>query len=346
MKAAENSNSLPRIYPDLSGSRSVLSRSLEIVTRYYAVARAVYPKLSMSDRADSLLFVLRSLRCHPYANDWFDWLEEPIMAPAVRLNPMLYRKIIRPYLHPHWTTERKLRVLEMHYKYVAARLTRVPFLKTCTPEGLTLLRISCDDEELHVRCLNHQKFSKEGELTVVLFSTKYNCYVSSLTWVIVERQFTPDHDLIIGGSQGPPADAPKNLIKESTKLLHGMRPKALLLFVTQEIAKAWQLDRIRAASNKTHISRHSDYALNSTRRPKLAYDEFWEESGGKRANDDFYDLPLHHVRRSDAEIKSNKRSLYRQRYTLMDCLANDIQTQLSALSPSEQKAMPALTFSG
>ena len=260
------------------------------------------------------------------------------MAAAVRANPMLYRKIIRPYLNPGWTTDRKLQVLTAHHEYVATRLVRVPFLKACTLEGLPLLSMAYEGEEFQVRGVSDQKFSKEGELTLVLFSTKYNCYVSSLTFVIVKRDSGPGPVMIIGSSQGLPAHADKNIIKEVSKLLHGLRPKALLLFAAQEIARSWQVDSIRAASNKTHISRQSDYALNRTRRPKLAYDEFWEESGGVRGADDYYDLPLHLVRRSDAEIKPNKRSLYHQRYRMLDRLSTELQARLSDLAPSPRIA--------
>jgi uncharacterized protein VirK/YbjX len=151
--------------------------------------------------------------------------------------------------------------------------------------------------------------------------------------------------MLIGGSQGLPADADKNIIKEVSKILHGLRPKALLLFVAQEIARTWQLDGIRAASNQTHISRHSDYALNRTRRPKLSYDEFWTESGGTRSGDDYYDLPMHFIRRSDAEIKSSKRSLYHKRYQLLDQLSTDIQARLSDLAPVTRTADRPLAIS-
>ena len=345
MKAAEHSNSCYPIKPDLLTHLSVFWRGQEILPRFYSVARAVYPKFAVSDWADRLLFVFRSLRCHPHASDWYDWLNEPLMAAAIRVNPMLYRKIIRPYVSPGWTTDRKLRVMTGHHEYVATRLTRTPFIQTCTREGLGLLNIAHEGEEYQIRGVSDQKFSKEGELTLVLFSTKYNCHVSSLTFVIVESDTGPSHVMIIGGSQGLPAQADKNIIKEVSKLLHGLRPKALLLFAAQEIARAWQLDGIRAASNRTHISRHSDYALNRTRRPKLSYDEFWDESGGKSGSDDYYDLPMHYVRRTDAEIKSNKRSLYHQRYKMLDRLSTELQVRLSDLAPSPRIAEFPLAIS-
>ena len=345
MKAAEPNNSYYPIKPDWLTHLSVFWRGQEILPKFYSVARAVYPKFTVSDWADRWLFVFRSLRCHPHASDWYDWLNEPAMAAAIRINPMLYRKIIRPYVSPGWKTDRKLRVLIRHHEYMATRLTRLPFLSTCTRDGLSLLTLAHEGEEYQIRGVSDQKFSKEGELTLVLFSTKYNCTVSSLTLVIVENDGGPGHRMIIGGSQGLPAQADKNIIKETSKILHGLRPKALLLFVSQEIARAWHLDGIRAASNKTHISRHSDYALNRTRRPKLSYDEFWAESGGQRTAEDYYELPLHFIRRSDAEIKPNKRSLYHKRYQVLEKLSADLQARLSDLAPVARAADRPLALS-
>ena len=345
MKAAEQNNSYYPIKPDWLTHLSVFWRGQEILPKFYSVARAVYPKFTVSDWADRWLFVFRSLRCHPHASDWYDWLNKPSMAAAIRINPMLYRKIIRPYVSPSWKTDRKLHVLIRHHEYMATRLTRVHFLNACTRDGLGLLTLAHEGEEYQIRCVSNQRYSKEGELTLVLLSTKYGCYVSSLTFVIVERDTGSGRVMLIGGSQGLPADADKNIIKEVSKILHGLRPKALLLFVAQEIARTWQLDGIRAASNRTHISRHSDYALNRTRRPKLSYDEFWTESGGTRNGDDYYDLPMNFIRRSDAEIKSNKRSLYHKRYQLLDRLSTDIQARLSDLAPVARTADRPLAIS-
>jgi hypothetical protein len=49
------------------------------------------------------------------------------------------------------------------------------------------------------------------------------------------------------------------------KSLHGLRPKALLVFVAQELAQAWNLRAIRAVSNALHMSQHRDYRLNRSR---------------------------------------------------------------------------------
>jgi uncharacterized protein VirK/YbjX len=300
---------------------------------FHLAAKAVHPELSLKGSADRLLYVLRCVLCYPHARAWHAWLNEPLMAPAVRANPILYRKIVRPYFSVWWTKAQTLRVLREHFEFVAGRLNHEAFLELCTPGGFMLLQFAGQrGMVLQVRCVNDGTFSKEGELSLVLDSGKANVMASSLTCVIMREGSGPRYSMMIGGTQGPDLGADKNIIKDMAKALHGLRPKALLLFVAQEIAQVWQLHLIRATSNRAHISRHIDYTLNRSRRPKLTYDEFWQESGGRRRVDGYYDLPLGYIRRSNSEIKPNKRSLYNQRYEMLDRISGDIRTRLSELA--------------
>ena len=52
---------------------------------------------------------------------------------------------------------------------------------------------------------------------------------------------------------------------------------------------------------------------------KTSLDEFWEEAGGKRTEDyRFYELPVEEYRKSIDEIKTHKRSQYRNRFNKLD----------------------------
>ena len=304
-------------------------------------ARAVHPELSLKGSADRLLYVLRCAFCYPQARAWHAWLNESLMAPAVRANPILYRKIVRPYFSAWWTKPQTLRVLREHFEFVAGRLNRGAFLEACTPAGFLLLQFTGQHGMvLQVRCVNDGKYSKEGELSLVLSCGEANVTVYSLTSVIVRAESGTGHSLVIGGLQGPDFGADKNIIRDVAKALHGLRPKALLLFVAQEIAQAWRLQKIRATSNRTHISRHMDYTLNRHRRPKLIYDEFWQECGGRRRADGYYDLPSRYIRRSNSEMKPNKRSLYNLRYEMLGRISVGIQARLSEMSNPNVHSKP------
>ncbi len=301
--------------------------------RFAEAAWAVHPEPTLKGAADRLLYLIRCLASYSEAQAWHEWLDLHPIKLAAAINPTLFRKIIRPYVDPRWTRERVLLALQAHFDFVAARLDAPTFLQSCTPAGFRLWEFTTDaGRHFEVRWVNDGNFSKEGELSLVLRDVQTGRILSGLTALVVREASRPGHGLLIGGVQGADPAIDKPLLKEALKGLHGLRPKALLLFVTQEIAVAWQLARIVAVDNDTHISRHHDYALNRRRRPVLAYDEFWQESGGVRRGDGYFELPLRLVRRPDVAIKAHKRSQYQQRYALLDCLAADLQARLADVS--------------
>ena len=298
---------------------------LASIRRFANVGRKLYSKSTLKGLADRTLFVLRSMSCFATADEWYAWLDTPLMTPVARANPSLYKKIIRPYLTPGLTNVEKLSSLQEHYRFLSSRLTRSAFTDVGTEHGLELLRFTTvDGSTFQLRCLSDGKFRKEGEQSLVLFSERHDVRVGSMTFVLV-RQANGARVLLIGGAQGLPKHTDKSVIRDVTKSLHGLRPRAFLLFVAQQLATAWQLGGLRALGNATHVSRHLDYTLNRARRPRLAYDEFWLESGGALAGDGLYDLPARHIARQMSDIKTNKRSLYQQRYALLDRFAVALQ---------------------
>lgn len=313
--------------PGIPTARSTRSPNLPLPA-FREIAWLVHPQRTLKGAGDRALFVWRSLRSQPHARLWYAWLSQSFMAPATGHAPGLYKKIVRPYLTPRWNNAQKLRALQEHYAFFSERLVADDFRRMFVYPGLPLLEFTGRDGHGFRVFVGHDaKCNKEGELSLLLYSEKHALRVSSLIAIVLRRP-GGGHELLIGGIQGLPDGADKNIIEEVAKSLHGLRPKALLLFLAQELAAAWNLEAVSAISNQLHISRHRAYALNSSRRPKLAYDEFWEECGGHRRDDGFYDLPLCHAPRDLHELKPGKRSLYRQRYALMESLGFALRRSL------------------
>lgn len=305
----------------------------ETIGLFSRAARMVHPEPTLKGAADRLLYLLRCLGCYAEAQEWHEWLTRPPLKHAAAANPTLFRKIIRPYFDPGWTRKEVLRALRVHFDFVAARLDASAFVQSCTPAGILLVRFTATSgRHFEVRWVNDGKFSKEGELSLVLCDVQTDQVLSSLTALVVRAPSGPDCSLKIGGVQGADLEADKAVMKEALKALHGLRPKALLLWVAQEIAGAWGIPQITAVSNSTHISRHLEYVLNRSRRPALAYDEFWQECGGIPQADGHFVLPLRLVRRPDASLESHKRSQYHKRYAMLDRLAAGLQARLAEIS--------------
>lgn len=312
------------------------------------IARTVYPAPTWKERGRRLVFIVRQLAHGRHTRRWIDYLDRPWMSAVVAEHPSLYRKVIRPYVSRNWPDAMKTAAMIHHYDLLHRRTTPEVFARIFSASGATLAAFPTrNGDHLTVRLRYDSKFRKEGETTLELISAKYQCRVFCLTFVLAaDRHRRPC--LIIGAVSGLPAGVDKDIIKETAKALFGLRPKALLLLVLQELARAWGASGILGVGSRIHTSRHPVYALNRSRRFSIAYDEFWREAGGRMGSDGFFSLPLAQAERPLDAIESSKRSLYRQRYAWIRTLQAALRQQLaegSPLAPTErgQPAPPAPT---
>jgi uncharacterized protein VirK/YbjX len=102
----------------------------------------------------------------------------------------------------------------------------------------------------------------------------------------------------------------------------------LLTFALQRVATHYGLKEIKAVTTEGHVYN----ADAKGKRIKTDYNGFWEEAGGEMSDDGFYLLPLTEERKSMEEIKSNKRSMYRKRFEMMDDIALQIDKNLTSIN--------------
>ena len=296
-----------------------------------AASRKLYPQATLKHVGERALFVLRNLLALPSSRQWVEFLQRGPMAEISRANSHLFKKIIRPYVARSWSNERKLKALTDNYTFWQATLAPEVFRALFSANGVTLCIFTTQDGDTFELHLTYDsKFNKEGEITLELISSNHCCRISALAFH-VGKERTGKHAIAIGSLQGLAAGNDKEIIKAVSKIMHGLRPKALLFQVVQEIARNCQVDRIRGISNQEHNSRHISYALNRTRRPRLTYNEFWQEMGGTLSADGFFDLPPRPPMREASQVKSNKRALYRQRYALLEQLQAGIGRTICSL---------------
>ncbi len=181
------------------------------------------------------------------------------------------------------------------------------------------------------------KCNKEGEHSLILRSPAHGGVIAGVTFLVTRL---PDDGwvLLVGGLQGSAKEGTPEAIKAITKSLHGLRPNALLVFALRQLAGAWRLGSIRAVGNQGHISQHADYRFNRSRRPRLAYDEFWRECGGEERGDGFFELPVRHRPRADASSPAHKRAACRRREAWLAGLGQALQARLAGLGPTAEPA--------
>jgi uncharacterized protein len=270
-------------------------------------------------------YVMRGVAFAQYTREWFDFLRQPQLASLVRNHPYVYHKLQRPYLNSRLTTRERLDALEGHYRFVLANFSTGMIEALYGSPGITLASFTLPElGQFELLLANCRRKQKEGDFAVSIGKKGEAKDMYSLSFSI--WKYDPDpKEIFIGGLQGSRA-AGKDVVVELTRALHGLRPKALLIFLVQQLATCWGIPRLRAVSDSHHIYQH----FQKRKALHTSYDEFWLECGGTLSADGMFDLPATFVPRKIAELKVNKRQMYRRRYEMLADLAEKIRTGLQA----------------
>jgi uncharacterized protein len=256
-------------------------------------------------------YCLRGLAFARHTGDWFDFLRNSDMAFIVKNNPSLYHKLQRPYLDRTLNTGERLEVLKQHYQFILTHFSTKIIEDVYVPGGKLLAELPVKNVgvlELRLICGSMQK---EGDLTIRLTNKESGKRIAHLSFSI--RICAADRkEIFIGGLQGDVATK-EDVVVAITRGLYGLRPKALVLYVLQQLAACWKITHLRAVSDDMHIYRH----FQTKRNVAASYDEFWVECGGTLASDGTYDLPVAFVPRNIPTIRANKRQLYKRRYAML-----------------------------
>jgi hypothetical protein len=260
-----------------------------------------------------------------FVQDWFAFLEEPAIHPFVEANPRLALRPMGTYMCRKWDWSRRFKVIRDTYIFAHAHggALQEALLRN---GGLALARIPLDKAGvMTLRLRADVQFRKEGEAGVFLEFEGIKGPISSFVFSL--EHLNGSWTCYLGALQGRKG-GDEDAIKVATKAMHGLRPKALMVFVAQEIARSLRVSDLLGVGNTILVARSR--ILGTTKKILFDYDDLWQEAGGERQPDGWYRLPLKAQRRSAEEIKPNKRSMYTKRYALMDALSRQIRTVLTA----------------
>jgi hypothetical protein len=291
-------------------------------------AGIVYPFPGLRRFKDKAKYVGRGLLTPGLSCEWLSLLARPEMEFAGRLQPRVYSKLQRPYLHKDLRPAGRLAALRAHHGLAVEKLSASALEKIYSSWDVRLLETTIPDlGGFSVRMASRRLYEKEGELTLALFDDRFNRPMFALSFT-VWKSGAGTRELFIGGLQGIKRENDGEVTVAVTRGMNGLRPKALLLFTVQQIAAYWEVSTIRAVSDAQNIFR--DIRL-SHKKVMASYDDFWTDSDGKLDADGLFTLPPRFVPRPIAEIKPNKRSLYKKRYVMLEDFAAQVPKNLRAL---------------
>jgi uncharacterized protein len=246
-----------------------------------------------------------------------------------RRDPRLLERHMHRYVNAYWHRRDRLAYLQQHYRFAMAHLPRGLFELVYAMGHASLGSLTAKDGSLLTLCMRPPIYKgSEGELCLQLCDVNEDP-LYSIVFSVADEQPT----LMIGCLQGPRGDNAREVVRELTRNLHGMRPKQLMLSLAYTFARHYGIERVVAISNEAHPLRRSGRPLHSD------YDAFWQEQAGRRIGGGWYALPAAPAHKTEAEVQSNHRAAFRRR----EALRREAEQLLTnALAPSPSRMPPTV----
>lgn len=312
--------------PRRAGWGAYLPRGLEVSAKALFWSRRAYRGQPLPRRIQrQTRAAVAAMLAWDTSAQWFDFIEEPDIRPLAESHPLLPLKQFRPYLSSRWSRTRRLKVIRDTCRFLLGRGGLLgETLRTGRPS--TLARLELGGMAMEIQAQRDPRFRKEGELCLALAVPSLGGEIMSFSFAV---ESVGDAGIVfyIGCVQGA-AEAAEP-VRCLTKAMHGLRPRALMVFLAQELASALGATELLGAGDaiQVHRLKHAIH-IPGLHRLAFAYDRLWAEAGGLEGFDGWHRLPASLRRRNPETIPPRKRSQYRQRYHLLDQLSAAIRASV------------------
>lgn len=269
---------------------------------------------------------------------------DPVMRSYRRRDPRLLERHLHRFVNAYWRRDERLIHLQQHYRFAKAHLPPWLYERVYAMGHASLGAFTGKDGSWLSLCLQPPIYKGcEGELCLQLCDVNEDPLYSIVFTIADERP-----TLMIGCLQGPRGENARDVVRELTRNLHGLRPKQLMLSLVYAFARHYRIERLLAISNEAHPLRRSGRTVFSN------YDAFWEEQQGRRIDDGWYALPPSPKPRSEAEVPSHHRAAFRRREALrreveqllLDALAQPASLSGGSVQPASRLGWPVMAGSG
>lgn len=272
-------------------------------------ADALYPdRNGKSYRMKRLRYNLRTL----WHKSLITKFEEKInqkewLVQSLALRPNFCYPLVHRFLDKRFSAKQRLNAMLENYTFL--------------PQSLWENPISFGEviPEFELRLMLNPQQPMEGFWALELYHLTTSRPVYLLTFAKL------DEALLIAVIQGANYDDAKEIVKHLTKKGHGLRPAYLMVEAMKLLAEQLGFKQLigipQKYQNKSRLVQSSRYVVD--------YDQIFRESGGELQ--DYWQLSTQVEQRNLEEIASNKRSMYRKRYAMLDSLRQKMQEQLQAI---------------
>ncbi len=234
--------------------------------------------------------------------------DDPVLCPILANDPNHGLRVLRPYLIRGLDAAGRAQTVADHFGFLRRHI-KESALYAIYLQGLCLTQRDTRAGQLKLMLYDSLGLGREGELRMAVELNGQPLHMFAITVVMPQRIGLPADDrpvLWIGCNKGPnPEPKIPDLIKQATKAMQGLRPKALMLHGAQALAAGWGLAGLYGVANQGTVFA-GYYHLRD--RIKADYDRFWQEYDGQAVTPYVYRLAAEPVAKDLASVASNKRA--------------------------------------
>jgi uncharacterized protein VirK/YbjX len=281
----------------------------------------LYPIGTISNIFSRLKFLYKAKKSQQELNAFIQRITDLGYASIFKQEPHILGNVQWPYIHNMWSLTQKLSVITQHYEVLKELPT---FWDVSQGNANKIIDLNEFSSNSSVVLDRPPWFIREGEITVNLF--KEDLRVMSISFSLSRLNNEPV--IYVGGIQGihsgVPSEEALEIIKRLTKDFQGLRPRSFVIEILRLLSIKLDAKKILAVSDANRHHRHPYFKGYLDKLSTINYDDIWLEHGGVASEGGFFMLPIEPQRKDMADISTNKRSMYKKRYAMLDKIKQDI----------------------
>lgn len=288
-----------------------------------------YKVISKKSYSKYFKYIFRYLKSWSVNNDWAKYINKTEQHQRWKnySGCDFFSKIQYPYLSLHYNKNQQLNALRQHYDWVFLNFKEEYYYNEINLFNYSFIDHENQSNLVEISLTFKSPFEYEGEISIFM---KVNGDIQyTLTFLSVIENDLPC--LFVGGLQaGKPEVTNLDSLKNLTKIMHGLRPKQLILQALSSIALRMNIHKIIAISNENHVFSKNQRRW-SKKKIKTSLNSFWEEFDAEKNDDGNYFFNPLPTEIDLEQIVSKKRSQYRKRQLILNDLNEQIDKNISLM---------------
>ena len=300
------------------------------MNKYIRIGKQIYNMENPREQRRMVVFVLRSMWHDGDMKKLIAFFEaNEVLREFQKRHQFHIEQVTRCFFYNGATFQERMALVCEHYRYLSEIMQPEAFMQISCNNSRPRYKLWENEFEgrpIWAELMMEAGQRKEGCLSVML---KYEerAFYQIIFWINKDKD--GNEAMYIGAMQGPNVEESRDVIKRMTKWAHGYRPKNLILYMTQAVARALGLKKIYAVSNYGYYANNH---VRTDRKLKTNFGDFWLEAGGKETEDErFYELPLVEPRKTMEEVPTRKRAVYRRRFAFLDEVDAEIEQSVNVI---------------